>query len=41
MKYKLLALDVDGTVVKEHTNIPSTAIIKAIQLAKKKQKNIP
>ncbi len=36
MKYKLLALDVDGTVVKEHTNIPSTAIIKAIQLAKKK-----
>jgi len=36
MKYKLLALDIDGTVVKEHTNIPSPSVVKAIQQAKKK-----
>ena len=36
MKYKLLALDIDGTVVKEHTNTPSLAVVKAIQQAKKK-----
>jgi len=36
MKYQLLALDIDGTVVKEHTNIPSPSVVKAIQLAKKK-----
>lgn len=36
MKYKLLALDIDGTVVKEHTNTPSTSVVKAIQQAKKR-----
>ena len=36
MKYKLLALDIDGTVVKEHTNTPSPSVVKAIQQAKKK-----
>src|SRR3989344_4619560 len=36
MKYKLLALDIDGTIVKEHTNTASKAVIEAIQKAKEK-----
>lgn len=36
MKYKLLALDIDGTVVKEHTNTPAPSVVKAIQQAKKR-----
>lgn len=36
MKYKLLALDIDGTVAKEHTNLISPKVIRAIQQAKEK-----
>ena len=36
MKYKLLALDIDGTIVKEHTNEISTTVLNAIQAAKEK-----
>lgn len=36
MKYKLLALDVDGTVVKDHTNTPSKQVIEAIRRANEK-----
>lgn len=33
MRYQLLALDIDGTLVKEHTNSPSQKVIDAIQSA--------
>jgi len=36
MIYKLLALDVDGTVVKEHVNTPSKRVIDAIRKANEK-----
>jgi hypothetical protein len=36
MKYKLLALDIDGTIVKEETNIISKPVINAIKKAAKK-----
>ncbi len=36
MRYKLLALDIDGTIVKPHNNTPSPETIKAIQKAKQK-----
>lgn len=36
MKYKLLALDIDGTIVKEHTNIASKNVVKAIKKASEK-----
>lgn len=36
MKYKLLALDIDGTVVKEHTNTPTPKVIDAIRKANAK-----
>ncbi len=36
MKYKLLALDIDGTIVKEHTNEISPAVLTAINAAKGK-----
>lgn len=31
MKYKLLALDIDGTVVKEHSNVPTGNVIQALR----------
>lgn len=34
MPYKLLALDIDGTIVKEHTNQPTEPVIQAIKAAK-------
>jgi len=36
MSYKLLALDIDGTVVKEHTNTPTKRVIDAISKANEK-----
>ena len=36
MTHKLLALDIDGTVVREHTNTPSKRVIDAIRRANKK-----
>jgi len=36
MKYKLLALDIDGTLVKEHTNEVSQVVRDAITAAKEK-----
>lgn len=36
MNYKLLAVDIDGTVVKEHTNTPTQTVIDAIRKASKK-----
>lgn len=36
MKYKLLALDIDGTIVKEHTSIPTKRVIDSIQKANEK-----
>lgn len=36
MNYKLLSLDIDGTVVKEHTNTPTSEVITALQKAQEK-----
>lgn len=36
MQHKLLALDIDGTIVKEHTNEPTKNVIEAIKKASKK-----
>lgn len=36
MKYKLLALDIDGTLVKENTNSPTKQVVEAIQKANEK-----
>lgn len=36
MNYKLLAVDIDGTVVKEHTNTPTKRVIDAIRKANEK-----
>lgn len=36
MPYKLLALDIDGTLVKEHTNTVSSAVIDSIKQAQEK-----
>lgn len=36
MQYKLLALDIDGTIVKEHTNTPTPQVIEAIRKANEK-----
>lgn len=35
MKYKLLALDIDGTIVKAHTHTPTQMVIDAIKKASK------
>lgn len=36
MSYKLLAVDIDGTVVKEHTDTPTKRVIDAIRKANEK-----
>lgn len=36
MNYKLLALDVDGTLVREHTNTPTEPVVRVIKKAKNK-----
>ena len=34
MPYKLLALDIDGTILREHTNEPTEPVMQAIKAAK-------
>lgn len=36
MQYKLLVLDIDGTIVKEHTNVLSPVVVSAVKKASKK-----